>query len=241
MGYKPNMASKFYKFSLFSGISTAQVDRLTEKFRSRRFKKGENLCTQGAKTGPVVLLVEGRVGVQAETSSGRKTIFIFHDAPYIFGHLEVWDNKPVIANVVAMESCSALILSREEYLQLLQSNHQLAVNMVKMLSKLIRHTSEDQYVRMFGQVEDRVANTLCAMARLYGEERSDGILIRKELSKTELASILGIARRTVIRAFQTLEDEGLVIVTGKEWLLPDIIALQHKFSMTHKESETPRV
>ena len=119
-------------------------------------------------------------------------------------------------------------LNKKEYLKLLQSSHQFSINMVKMLSNLIYFTARDQHVRMFGQVDHLIANTLCAFARLYGEEREDGILIRRDISKSELASILGIARRTVIRALQEMETEGLLSIEGKEVVIPDLIALQRK-------------
>lgn len=220
--------SKLHEFKIFSGLNHETVDRLTQNFSRKKYKKGEVLLKQGTKTDDIFLLVEGRVGVQAESKEGQKTTFIFHEAPYMVGHVEIWKDRPSLANVVAMEACSVFLLTKKDYLKLLQSNHQFAINMVKMLSNLIYYTARDQHVRMFGQVDHLIANTLCSFARLYGEEREDGILIRREISKSELASILGIARRTVIRALQDLEKEGLIQMSGKEVVLPDIISLQRK-------------
>lgn len=219
---------RLYEFKVFSGLNHETVDRLTGAFARKKFKKGEFLFKQGTKEDQIYLLVEGRVGVQAEAKTGQKTTFIFHEAPYMVGHIEIWKDRPSLANVVAMETCSTIVFTKKDYLKLLQSSHQLSINMVKMLSNLIYYTARDQHVRMFGQVDHLIANTLCSFARLYGEEREDGVLIRREISKSELASILGIARRTVIRALQDLEKEGLIQMSGKEVVIPDLIALQRK-------------
>lgn len=220
--------SKLYDFKLFSGLKHEQIEKLTEHFVRKKFKKGEYLFKQGVKEDQIFLLVEGRVGVQAESKSGDKTIFIFHEAPYMLGHIEIWKDRPALANVIAMEACSTLMFSRKEYLKLLQSSHQLSINVVKLVSNLIYYTARDARVRMFGQVDHLIANTLCSFARLYGEEREDGILIRRDISKSELAAIIGIARRTVIRALQDLEKEGLIQVNGKELVIPDLPELQRK-------------
>jgi|GEM_PF-2085575 len=220
--------SKLYEFKLFSGLNHETVDRLTQGFARKKYKKGEALFKQGTKEDQIFLLMEGRVGVQAESKEGHKTTFIFHEAPYLLGMIEIWKDRPSLANVIAMETCSTLVLNKKDYLNLLQSSHQLSINAVKMLSNMIYYTARDQHVRMFGQVDHLIANTLCSFARLYGEEREDGILIRREISKSELALILGIARRTVIRALQDLEKDGLIQMNGKEVVLPDLIALQRK-------------
>ena len=73
-----------------------------------------------------------------------------------------------------------------------------------------------------------VAGTHCSFAQLYREEHRYGILIRKEINKSEIAEILGVARRSVIRAFETLEEEKLVQLEKKQLVIPDIVALRRK-------------
>jgi len=219
---------KLYSFALFSGLRHEAVESLVTQFALKKFNRGQALIKQGAKAENVYLLTEGRVGVQADSKTGLKTTIIFHEAPYIVGHVELWKDRPSLANVIAIEKCEALEMPKKDYLKMLQANHQLSINMVKILSNLIHETARDAHVRMFGQVDHLIANTLCSFARLYGEEREDGVRIRREMSKSELALILGIARRTVIRALQDLQAQGLIQMDGKEVLIPNLTALQAK-------------
>jgi CRP-like cAMP-binding protein len=219
---------KLSEFQLFSGLNLDAVERITGNLTRRKYKKGEHIIKQGTKAGLVYILVEGRVGIQAQSKEGLRTTLIFHEAPHIMGHVELWRDKPSLANVVAIEKCEALELSKKDYLTFLQSNHQLTINMVKSLSNLIYDTARNTHVRMFGEVDHLIANTLCSFARLYGEQRASGVLIQREISKSELAAILGVARQTVIRALQGLERDGLIQVEGKDVLIPNLEALQQK-------------
>lgn len=219
---------KIHEFALFTGLRFETIEALLASFPKRTFKRGQTLLRQGAKAETVYILTEGRIGVQADSKTGLKTTIIFHEAPYIVGHIEMWKDRPLLANVVAYESCEVIEMPKKAYLKMLQSNHQVSINMVKILSNLIYETARDHHVRMFGQVDHLIANMLCSFARLYGEEKAGGVRITREMSKSELADILGVARRSVIRALQDLESQGLIQSDGKEIFVPNLAALQAK-------------
>lgn len=220
--------SRLHDFQLFSGIRHETIDQLTNEYPRKTFKKDEYLTKQGTKNFAVHLLLEGRVRVESESKDGKRTTIIFHEAPYIIGHIEVWKDSPMLANVVAIEKCHVITMAKKDYLKLLQTNHQVAINMVKVLSNLIYQTGRDQHVRLFGQVDHLIANTLCSFAQLYGEEKDYGILVRKPISKSELAEILGVARRSVIRGLKDLEKDGLIQMDGKDLVIPNLADLQRR-------------
>lgn len=220
--------SLIHEFQLFSGLRHETIDQLTREYPKKTFRKGDQLTKQATQEHQVHLLVEGRVRVESESKDGQRTTITFHEAPTILGHIEIWKDRPHLANVIAMEKCQSIALSKKDYLKLLQTNHQVSINMVKLLSGLIYQQGRDLHVRMFGQVDHLVANTLCSFAQLYGEEHDYGILVRRPISKSELAEILGVARRSVIRALQQLEKDGLIQMDGKDLVVPDLAALQKR-------------
>ncbi len=83
-------------------------------------------------------------------------------------------------------------------------------------------------VRFFGQVEHFLANALFALARLDGIPHEGGIRITRQINKSELAQTLGVARKSVIKAFVNLQKEGLVEFTDKHIFLPNMVELQKK-------------
>jgi CRP-like cAMP-binding protein len=167
------------------------------------------------------------VAVNVEGKQGAHSLS-FHAAPDIFGIIEIWREHPYLANVVAIEPCQALVLDRKSFLKMLQSNHQVAINLAQFVSELIYQAGRDREVQLFGKVEHLLANTICYFAKLYGEEHSYGILVRREINKSELATMLGVARRSVIRGLESLAEEQLIRLEGKQLVIPDPKALKKK-------------
>lgn len=217
---------RIYEFGLFSGVRHEIVDELTLSFPHKTYRRGEALACQGSRENKVILLLEGRVQVVGEAKAGKRTTIIFHEAPYIFGHIEVWKDLPNLGSVIAMEKCEAVIISKKEYFKLLQTNHQVAINMVKILSNLLYRVGQDEQLRLFGQVDHLVANTLCSYAHLYGEEHGYGVVIRHPVPKSELAEIVGVARKSIIEALKLLVKDGVIEINGQEIVIPNVKALQ---------------
>ncbi len=229
------MEDKLHRFPLFAGIPRVLVEKMVDSFTKKAYRRGDRIHKQGDKDLRVTLLVEGKAGVYAESSDGTKTALIFHEAPAIFGHVEIFQEKPTLGSVIAIEPCVGLVMARPEFLKMLHGNHQVAINLCQVFSSLLYRVAKDRRVRMFGRVEHLVANTLCSFAQLYGEEHRYGVLVRKEVNKSEIAQILGVNRRSVIRALTQLEEEKLIRIEDKQLIVPDIGALQKKAHETLPE------
>lgn len=226
------MYRELQQFPLFAGLSPTAIEALVKDLKPKAFRTGETLMRQGEPATKGYLLLEGKVEVLAEsTGTGdarQKRTIIYHAAPHVVGFIELLQKRPLLGTVVALERVQGLEVDRAAYMGILQRNHQLCVNAIKMLSDLLWQTAEDRRVRLFGAVDHLVANSICYLARLYGEARSNGVLVTKELNKSALAESLGVARRSVIRAIENLESEGLVEVSGRQVWIPDLKRLQQR-------------
>ena len=216
------------KHSLFAGVPPETVDRLLEGAPRKHFKKGETLLKQGKRELQAHLLTEGRVGVFAEAPTGIKSAMVFHEAPFLVGGIELWMEKPNLGSVVAMEPCSSIVFSKKAFQELLQKNHQICINLVQLLSNLTYQIAQERRTRIFGNVEHLVASTLLSFAQFYGEEHRYGILIRKDVTKSEIAEILGVNRRSVIRAVESLHEEKLIDWQDRQCVVPDLSKLREK-------------
>ncbi|MFH1652966.1 MAG: Crp/Fnr family transcriptional regulator [Pseudomonadota bacterium] len=218
------------KSPLFSGLSSAEIKKLTKNFVSKNVKTEHIIIEQGKPAEKAYILTEGRVEVFYISKGGHKTTVIYHKAPFIFGEIELLQNRPYVASVVATGSCKFLEITQEEYLELLNANQKVAVNMVKLLSALLYRFGEDHRVRYFGKIEHLLANLICYYADMYGEELDYGVMIGKRISKRRFGEVLGVSRQNVVKAFDSLSETGLICFEGKQIIIPDILLLKKKAS-----------
>ena len=215
---------------LFASLSQDEVEALIKNVPREKYKKGQTIVKQGAKGTKAYVLEEGRVGVYTQSPTGAKTIVMANKAPYLFGEIEVMQNKSYLGSVVALDPSAALVFSKNEFLKLLHANHQVAINFGMICLETLYQTSHDWRLRLFGEVEHRVAKVLVYYAKVYGEEQHYGILIRRDINKSHIAELLGVARKSVIRAIKQLEAEKLIQIDDEQVVIPDLSALKAKAS-----------
>lgn len=188
---------------------------MSSKFPVRRYKKGEFIVKQSKKFSGVCLLKEGEVEVVYETRLGHERIIATQSAPMLIGHLEAWSEQRSLASVRARKPSAAALITRPDFFKLLQSSHQLCINLIRITSLMYCEAGHDRRLDIFGQIENLLANMICTLA-VTGDKD-----INVELpNKTHLAKVLGVSRKSIIRAMKNLEAEGLIksVNSSKIWV-----------------------
>lgn len=212
----------------FAGVPLDEIVRLTQNLPRKNFKRGDRIIRRGQYAKEAYLLLKGKVEVFQQSEVGLRITVLYHEAPFFFGEIELFEERAYSANVKAMESCETLVVSKNNYLKILHSNHQVAVNMIHLLSNLLCEIIENRRIQLFGRTENSLANLLWYHAKLFGKKEKEGTTIQKPLNKSELATVLGISRPSIINAFKQLQKEGLVILKNKYLFIPSIEALLAK-------------
>jgi len=74
--------------------------------------------------------------------------------------------------------------------------------------------------------EERVSAVLLEFARKYGKESQNGIIVELPLSREGIANYIGVARETVSRKMNMLQEEGIIEMVGnKKVIIRNIDAL----------------
>ena len=104
---------------------------------------------------------------------------------------------------------------------------------IKHLRALLRHFA--RRLRSFTElveqislqtVQNRIARYLYMAAREEGIETGEGYIIPRSITQQDLAALVGSVREVVSRTLKVMEDDGLVEVRRKEFLVRDLNALR---------------
>jgi CRP/FNR family transcriptional regulator, cyclic AMP receptor protein len=197
---------------LFSAADDAAIETLIRVLRVRRFRRGETIFHQGDPGDALFVLSSGSVKVVLPSDEGAEPAIVAILGPgEFFGELAILDGAPHSATIVAVEPTETLVLHRDAFLGLIDSDAGLRRALLASLATEIR--------RLTGHVEDlhfldlpgRLASRILRLADSSGQRADDGtIQISWPYTQSELAGMIGGSRQSVNRLLADLTDQGLV-------------------------------
>jgi CRP/FNR family transcriptional regulator, cyclic AMP receptor protein len=196
---------------LFTQADEATIDALAAALRIRRFRKAETIFHQGDPGDALFIVASGSVKVVLPSDEGAEpAIVAILGAGEFFGELAILDGAPHSATIVAIEPTETLVLHRDEFLRLIDSQVELRRALLASLAVEIR--------RLTGHVEDlhfldlpaRLASRILRLAATERATTDGEIRIPWPYTQSELAGMIGGSRQSVNRLLADLADEGLV-------------------------------
>jgi CRP-like cAMP-binding protein len=196
---------------LFSHADDATLDALAAALRTRRFRKGETVFHQDDPGDALFIVASGSVKVVLPSNEGSEPAIVAVLGPgEFFGELALLDGAPHSATIVAVEPTETLVLRREAFLDLIDTEPALRRALLASLAAEIR--------RLTGHVEDlhfldlpgRLASRIVRLAADRPREPGGAVRIPWPYTQSELAGMIGGSRQSVNRLLSDLADEGLV-------------------------------
>jgi CRP/FNR family transcriptional regulator len=146
----------------------------------------------------------------ASASDERRTLAILGPGA-IVGELAMIDGLPRSASVQAIRNCELTFLGRAAFTEMLHHHPELYIDIVATLAARLRQSDEDMVASSFLTVPARIARALLQFAHQLGEEAEPGhILIRHNITQSDLAAMAGVARESVSRTFREWHRQKIV-------------------------------
>ena len=105
--------------------------------RTITFKAGKQIIKEGSKTSDVFVLLEGRA---VATRAGKPVGTIREDE--IFGAIAAVLDQPRTASVVALNECTCLLYTREEFFQLINDCPGIVTKMIDGMARAIASATQ---------------------------------------------------------------------------------------------------
>ena len=209
---------------LFEGLLSQHLDELSDIVIEKTYSRGETIFFEGDEGNGFYMVGEGKVKIFKLSSSGKEHILHIFGQGEPFGEVPVFHGKPFPATAEAIVKTKTLFFPRTRFTQLVEKNPAIALNMLAVLSLRLRRFSTQIENLSLKEVPARLANYLIYLSEEQGRED----VVELEISKGQLASLLGTIPETLSRIFAKMSEEGLIRVSGKVINLLDRRALAEK-------------
>ncbi|QLE56975.1 cyclic nucleotide-binding domain-containing protein [Nostoc sp. TCL26-01] len=123
---------------IFKELRDDFIVRLTSVMHELQFPAHHTIFRQGEEGRSLYIVVSGRVKVHI----GDKLLAEVDQGKY-FGEMAVFDTQPRSASVTTLEPCEFLELTQEQLYDAIEETPEIAVNIIRELSRLIRRLNEN--------------------------------------------------------------------------------------------------
>lgn len=197
---------------LFEGLPEQQIADIANIAVEKTFQRGENIFFEGDEGIGFYMVGEGRVKIFKVSVAGKEHILHIFGQGEPFGEVPVFHGRPFPANAEALVKSKTVFFPRDKFVLLVEANPSIALNMLAVLSQRLRRFASQIENLSLKEVPARLAGYLVYLSH----EQGDSDEVELDISKGQLASLLGTIPETLSRIFAKMSDEGLIQVNGKK-------------------------
>ncbi|MBW2217290.1 MAG: Crp/Fnr family transcriptional regulator [Deltaproteobacteria bacterium] len=208
--------------ALFNGLPEHQLKEIKSIAVDKHYKKGEFVFYEGDDGNGFYVVVEGTIKIFKVSSEGKEQILHIFGPGEPFGEVPVFSGQSFPANSEAIAKSHLLFFPRSAIVDLISANPSLALNMLAVLSMRLRQFTVQIENLSLKEVPARLASYLIYLAEEQGTEDS----VSLNISKGQLASLLGTIPETLSRIFSRMNNQNLIEVKDRTIRLLDLNRLE---------------
>ncbi|CCH77861.1 putative transcriptional regulator with cyclic nucleotide-binding domain protein [Nostocoides japonicum T1-X7] len=213
---------------LFAGVDDESAETLMSSMTRTHMERGDVLFHEGDRGDRLYVIAEGKIKLGRTSPDGRENLLAILGPGEMFGELSLFDPGPRTATATAIAETQLLGLGHEQLQEFLTSRPRVALTLLAALARRLRRTNESLADLVFTDVPGRVAKALLDLAKRFGRQTEDGIMVSHDLTQEELAQLVGASRETVNKALADFATRGWLKLEARAVLLQDVDRLKRR-------------
>lgn len=207
------------QISSLKALNKDELIKLAECKTSHTIKKGSAIFEEGDVINGVYCVATGVCKLSKLSSNGKDQIIKIVKAGELLGQRSMISDEPANLSAVALEDMEVCFIPKSEMLHMFDHNNQFSMNTMKAICGELKDASEHVVSISQKTVKERLAETLLHLEDTFGKN-DDGSL-RIQLSREELAGMIGTATESCIRLLSDFNKIGLIGLMGKKIVIKD--------------------
>jgi CRP-like cAMP-binding protein len=203
----------------FSELDIGELESIRKFVFEKTADRTEMVLLEGESAANLYFVASGVVKVFKTSAEGKEQILSIVRPGESFNDVPIFDGGPNPVSAQAMGPILLYGIKKNDMEAILRDHPKIALNVIKVLARRVRHLVSLVEDLSFKHVIGRVAKILF---EYIGGEMGRG----PRLTQQEMAAMAGTAREVVGRSLKTLEDEGAIKLDRHRIIIKDKEALQ---------------
>lgn len=191
------------------GIESLQ--ELSEQKDVRIYKKKDEIYQEGNYPKGIYFINKGKIKIFQTNESGKELITGLHTEGEFFGYLSLLQDEKYTSSATALEDSEIYMIPKDDFFDLIHKNAEVSRKFMKMLSNDLLENEKQLLKLAYNSVRKRVAEALVKLSDKYKKEEEK---FKMNVSREDLANIVGTATETVIRTLSDFKEEKYIEVSG---------------------------
>lgn len=210
--------------TIFKKLSPEQIEYATNNKSCSVVKKGTVLYQEGNRISGIYCINKGVLKIYKTGTEGKEQIIKFAKKGDVIGYRSVIISEPACTSVKVIEDAVLCFISSQELYHLLRENSEFGIEMLQIACKELGEAND--YITDIAQksVKERLAEILLHLKDEFGVNNEE--VINLNLTREELANIIGTATESVIRLLSEFKSEGIIELQGRKIKILDASKLK---------------
>lgn len=197
---------------------------LPKKRKIKKFIKRDEIYREGDYANYLYYVNEGKVKCEKSDTHGKQIIIQIYSKGDYFGYTSLLQGDNCKSSAIAMNDTSVSIIPKDIFLGLITRNLEVAGVFIKMLSKSLLEREETLLKLAYSSVSERVSSVLLSLIDSCEKPESKKHCI--DLSRDDLASIIGTAKESFTRELSELKKNGIIEIKEHTIFILDLDRLK---------------
>jgi DNA-binding response OmpR family regulator len=188
-----------------------QVLKLQDLCKDKKvkvFKKKTHIFTEGDSPLYVYFIKSGGIKAFKSHPEGKELITNLYNENDFLGFEPILEGNLYLESAVALQDSELILIPKHDFITMFQSHPDVSKSFVALLCKKVAEKENQLLNLAYNSVRQRTAEALLKLAIL--KDKKENI----QVSREDLAKVVGTAPESVIRALSEFKDEKLIEIDG---------------------------
>jgi CRP/FNR family transcriptional regulator len=211
---------------LFAGLKEDDLKRIRSIASLRHIEKKEVLFSDGEEAKGFYVILSGKVKLFKVSPEGKEQILHIVSAPDAFAEAALFLEGTYPAFAEAMTDAQLLYFPKRDFIQLIEKNPQLSINIIVTLSHFLKRFASLIEELSLKEVSSRIAKYVVDLSIKSSKEGKSPQEVELDLSKTQLALKLGTISETLSRTLAKMKAKRIIDVKKNKIIILNREALE---------------
>jgi len=190
------------------------LQELTEMRSTNTYKKKETIYNEDTRPHRLYYVVSGKVKTYKTNDDGKELVTGIHAEGSFLGYNALLEQSLYKESAETIEPTELALIPKEDFENLVNSNRHVMMKFIQLLANNVTEKEEQLLKLAYNSLRKRVADTVLDLYNKYKpEDNSKPFAL--DISRENLANIVGTAKESVIRTLSDFKEEKLIdIVKG---------------------------